>query len=335
MIARGQFMDIDTGAHNLTKTYREPAREVARPLSAVIIANPVSGSFPQHYAHSLDETLSFLRQRDWQVDLHITKAPGGARQLAREAVTQDVDIVIAAGGDGTINEIIQELAGSKTALGVLPYGTVNIWAREMGIPLQIVDARKVLLNGQIRSIDLGRCNDRFFLLMAGIGIDGAVTQAIEKKPVKRLGALGYLLIATWLGLGYPNFQARLRINNKRPVKLRALQIIVGNTQLYGGALKFTWEAKCDDGQLDVCVVRKRSMLGRIFVVIDFLLGRKNRQQWVRYYTATSIEINTRQPVAIQIDGEPVGHTPASFIIAPGALKVLVPQKIPRGLFSKE
>jgi diacylglycerol kinase (ATP) len=328
-------MDIDTGAHNLAKTYQAPAREVARPPSAVIIANPVSGSFPQHYAHDLDETLSFLRQRDWQVDLYITKAPGGAQKLAHAAVTQHVDIVIAAGGDGTINEIIQELAGSKTALGVLPYGTVNIWAREMGIPLQIVDARKVLLNGQIRSIDLGRCNDRFFLLMAGIGIDGAVTQAIEKKPIKRLGALGYLLIATWLGLGYPNFQARLRINNKRPVKLRALQIIVGNTQLYGGALKFTWEAKCDDGQLDVCVVRKRSMLGRIMVVIDFLLRRKNRQQWVRYYTATSIEINTRRPVAIQIDGEPVGHTPASFTIAPGALKALVPQKIPQGLFSKE
>ena len=328
-------MDIDTGAHNLAQTYQAPAREVARLLTTVIIANPTSGSFPQHYAQSLDETLSFLRQRNWRVELNITKAPGEARQLAREAVSQQVDMVIAAGGDGTINEIIQELAGSETVLGVLPCGTGNIWAREMGIPLQIVDARKVLLNGQIRSIDLGRCNDRFFLLMAGIGIDGAVTQAVEKRPIKRLGMFGYALIATWLGLGYPGFQAQLRVNHKRPVKLRALQIIVGNTQLYGGALKFTWEAKCDDGQLDVCVVRKRSMLGRIIVVIDFLLRRKNRQQWVRYYTATSIEINTRQPVAIQIDGEPVGHTPASFIIAPGALKVLVPQKVPQGLFSKE
>ena len=335
MIARGQLMDIDTGAHNLAKTGREPAREAAGSRSAVIIANPASGSFPQHHAHGLNETLSFLTQRDWHVDLYITKASGAARQLAYEAVTQGVDIVIAAGGDGTINEIIQELAGSKTALGVLPYGTGNIWAREMGIPLQIMDARKVLLNGQIRSVDLGRCNDRFFLLMAGIGIDGAVTQAIEKRPLKRLGALGYLLVATWLGLGYPSFQARLRVNNKRPVKLRALQIIVGNTQLYAGALKFTWEAKCDDGQLDVCVVRKRGMFGRVIVAIDFLLRRKNRHQWVRNYTATSIEINTPQPVAIQIDGEPIGHTPASFSIAPGALKVLVPQKIPRGLFSKE
>src|SRR5262249_48074105 len=123
MIARGQLMDTDTEAYNLAKTGREPARETAGSRSAVIIANPASGSFPQHHAHSLNETLSFLSQRDWHVDLYITKAPGAARQLAHEAVTQDVDIVIAAGGDGTINEIIQELAGSKTALGVLPYGT--------------------------------------------------------------------------------------------------------------------------------------------------------------------------------------------------------------------
>jgi len=328
-------MDADTGAHNLTATSWAPARAVGTPRVAVIIANPVSGSFLQHYTQSLDETLSFLRQQNWRVELNITKAPGEARQLAHEAMSQQVDIVIAAGGDGTINEIIQELAGSETVLGVLPCGTGNIWAREMGIPLQMVDARKVLLNGQIRCIDLGRCNDRYFMLMAGVGIDGAVTQAVEKKPIKRLGTFGYALIATWLGLGYPGFQARLRINKKRPVKLRALQIIVGNTQLYGGALKFTWEAKCDDGQLDVCVVRKRNMLGRIIVAIHFLLGHRNRHQWIRYYTATSIEINTRQPVAIQLDGEPVGHTPASFIIAPRALKVLVPQKIPEGLFLKE
>jgi len=302
---------------------------------AIIIANPVSGSFSHYYAHKLDETLTFLRQRGWKVDLHVTKAAGEARQLAHEAVARHANLVIAAGGDGTINEIIQELAGSETALAVLPYGTINVWAREIGIPLDIADAREVLLNGQMRNIDLGRCNDCYFLLMAGIGIDGEVTQAVEKKPIKRLGVLGYLLIATWLGLGYPSFRARLRFNNKRPLKLRALQIIVGNTQLYAGAVKFTWEAKCDDGLLDVCVVRRRSMLGRIVMALDFILRREKRNQWIRYYTVTSLEISTRQPVAIQVDGEPAGSTPARFTIAPGALKVLVPQKVPEGLFSKQ
>jgi YegS/Rv2252/BmrU family lipid kinase len=302
---------------------------------AIIIANPLSGSFPRHYAYKLDETLTFLRQRGWKVDLHITKAAGEAQQLAHEAVARHANLVIAAGGDGTINEIIQELAGSETALAVLPYGTINVWAREIGIPLDIAVAREVLLNGQVRNIDLGRLNDRYFLLMAGIGIDGEVTQAVEKKPIKRLGVLGYLLIATWLGLGYPSFRARLRFNNKRPLKLRALQIIVGNTQLYAGAVKFTWEAKCDDGLLDVCVVRRRSVLGRIVMALDFILRREKRNQWIRYYTVTSLEISTRQPVAIQVDGEPAGSTPARFTIAAGALKVLVPQKVPEGLFSKQ
>jgi len=328
-------MDADIEGHNLTKTAWAPARDGTTFLSAIIIANPVSGSFIQHYAHKLDETLTFLRQRGWKVDLQITKAAGEAQQLAHEAVAQHADLVIAAGGDGTIHDIIQELAGSETALAVLPYGTINVWAREIGIPLDIADAREVLLNGQMRNIDLGRFNGRYFLLMAGIGIDGEVTQVVEKKPIKRLGALGYLLTATWLGLGYPSFQARLRINNKRPLKLRALQIIVGNTQLYGGAVKFTWEAKCDDGLLDVCVVRKRSMLGRIVMALDFILRREKRNQWIRYYTVTALEISTRQPVAIQVDGEPAGSTPARFTIAAGALKVLVPQKVPEGLFSKQ
>ena len=94
--------------------------------------------------------------------------------------------MIAAGGDGTINEVIQGLAGSETALGVLPSGTVNVWARELGIPLDDTRARNVLVNGQTRRIDLGRINGRYFLLMVGIGFDGEVTQAVEGKPLKRL-----------------------------------------------------------------------------------------------------------------------------------------------------
>lgn len=301
--------------------------------SAIIIANPTSGGFSL-YSHNLDETLMRLHRGGWQVNLHRTKAAGDAQQLAYDAVAQKADVVIAVGGDGTINEIIQELAGSETALGVLPNGTINIWAREMGIPFDTVGACEVLLYGQTRYVDLGCCNGRYFLLMAGIGFDGEVTQAVEKKPIKRLGVLGYFLVGTWLGFGYPSFQAYLHINRRR-VKVQALQIIVGNTRLYAGALKFTWEAKCDDGLLDVCVVRKRSIGGRIVVMMDFLLRHKNRQRWVRYETASTVEIRTRKPVAIQVDGDPAGYTPARFTTAPGALKVIVPKKMSEGLFSKE
>ena len=305
-------------------------------ITAILIANPTSGSYAQHANHIAD-TVSFLRHQDWQAELRLTQEPGDTRKFAREAVEQHTNVVVAVGGDGTINEVIQELAGSETALGVLPCGTINVWAREVGIPLDDnAGARKVLVNGQRRCIDLGKINDRYFLLMAGIGIDGEVTHEVEKKPIKRLGVLGYLLIGTWMGIGYRAFRALLELGS-RVIKLNALQIIIGNTQLYGGAIKYTWQAKCDDGLLDICVVRKQNVLGRFAVLVDFLLHREQRRQWVRYETGSIVKIYTRRPVAIQLDGDPFGYTtteePTVVTVVPSVLKVIVPDQISAEIFS--
>lgn len=306
------------------------------PTSAIMIANPTSGSYIQ-YIYQLEEALSFLRYHGWQVELKLTQAAGDAQRLAREAVEQHIDVVIAVGGDGTINEIIQALAGSETALGVLPGGTANVWAREVGIPLDVSGAREVLVHGQRRRIDLGRANERYFLLMAGIGLDGEVTHAVEKKSLKRLGAFAYLLMGAWLGLSYPSFRTFLQVDG-RVVKVNALQMIIGNTQLYGGAVKYTWQAKCDDGLLDICIVRKHDMWNRVLIFLDFILHREQRRQWVYYTTCKSVKLRTRRPIAMQIDGDAVGYTrngypPVTFTIAPYALKVILPQKTPEGLFS--
>jgi diacylglycerol kinase (ATP) len=309
--------------------------EVQVQTTAVIIANPTSGSYTQ-YGHQLEETITYLHAHGWNVTLCLTQTAGDARRLAREAVAQKVNVVIAAGGDGTINEIIQELAGSETALGVLPIGTVNVWARETGIPLDTAAASEVLLYGRRREVDLGLVQNRYFLLMAGIGIDGEVTHAVEKKPLKRLGPLGYLLMGTWLGLGYPKFSAFLQLDG-RVIKTRALQLIIGNTQLYGGAIKYTWQAKCDDGLLDICIVRQQNLPGRIIIFLDFLLHRKQRHQWTRYERCKSLKIRTKRPIAMQIDGDPAGYIasgfPATaFTVAPKALKVIVPEHTKENLF---
>jgi YegS/Rv2252/BmrU family lipid kinase len=302
---------------------------------AVIIANPASGNvgFP-HQNRNFDETLAFLRDQGWKAELWYTQVAGDGEKLARKAVKQHVNLVIAAGGDGTINEIIQGLAGSETAMGVLPGGTVNVWARELGIPLDDTGARNVLVRGQTRQIDLGCVNGRYFLLMVGIGFDGEVTQAVEGKPLKRLGILGYTLAVLWLGPGYQGFPVVAQID-RYVVKTRALQIIVGNTQLYAGAVKFTWQAKCDDGFLDLCIVRKRSLWGRLVVAKDFILRRAKRRLWVRYDTFKTLKIETLEPIPYQIDGEAAGFTPVEFSVAPGILKVIVPQKTPPGLFTKD
>ncbi|HZS79240.1 MAG TPA: diacylglycerol kinase family protein [Ktedonobacteraceae bacterium] len=302
-------------------------------LSAVILANEKSGSFPKE-ANELEDTLAYLREQGWQVELRYTHSIEDARQKAREAVQQKADMLIAVGGDGTINTVIQELAGSETALGVIPSGTFNVWANETGIPLDIKAAREVLVHGKTRKVDLGHVQDRYFLLMAGIGFGGTVTYAVKKQSLKWLGPLGYLLTGIRLGLGYDSFKARLTIDG-RSEDVRALQIVVGNTQLYGALLKFTWRAKCDDGLFDVCIVRSPGKFERVLVMLDFLLRSTRRRKWIRYLSCKTFEIQTRTPVNFQVDGEPIGRTPATFTIVPGALKVVVPEKPPEALYTKD
>ncbi len=300
---------------------------------AAIITNPTSGSYAHHVAH-LEETVTFLQDHGWNVALRLTEAAGDGRRLAHEAVNQQAEVVIAAGGDGTINEVIQELAGTETALGVLPIGTVNDWAREIGIPLDVQGARDILVHGRTRHIDLGCVNEHYFLLMAGIGLDGDITQKVEQHPLKRLGVIGYLLASIWYGLRYRSFVTSV-ISNERVEKTSALQIVVGNTQLYGGAIKFTWQAKADDGLLDVVIVRRRGVLGRLLMAVELFLPRKKRMPWITYQRSEVIEIQTPKPVTMQIDGEPIGSTPARFTSVPGALKVIVPHESREVLFSQE
>ncbi|GCE04099.1 diacylglycerol/lipid kinase family protein [Dictyobacter aurantiacus] len=306
---------------------------------AIVIANPTSGSYTLH-EHQIQHIIAKLQQQGWQVELKLTRSSGDACRLAREAARQHIDVVIATGGDGTIHEVIQGLAGSETALGVLPSGTVNVWAREVGIPLDLNGASNVLLNGQTRRIDLGKIDDQYFLLMVGIGVDGEIAQAVEKQSMKRLKFISYLLMAAWWGARYPAFRGTINLGN-REIKVNALQVIIGNTQLYGGAMKYTWQAKCDDGLLDLCVVRRQSVLRRAAVIIDFLLRRPKRHQWVRYEIGETIKIITQKPVAIQVDGEPLGHTstseaePTLLSIEPQALKVIVPVTTPEDLFSRQ
>lgn len=318
----------------LEKSQPAPAQQI----SAILIANPTSGSYANH-AQQIKETALFLQQHGWKAELKLTQSADDTRRFAREAVEQLVDVVVAVGGDGTIHEIIQELAGTETALGVLPSGTVNVWAREVNIPLDNAGARQVLLSGDIHRIDLGKVNETYFLLMASIGLDGEITHAVEKKPAKRLGVIGYLLVGAWLGFGYRGFRASLQIKD-RLIKAHPLQIIIGNTQLYAGAIKYTWQAQCDDELLDVCIVRREGLFGRLLLGIDFILRRERRRQWVRYEKCTEIKVRTNQPIAIQADGDPIGYTtkdgpPTTITVAPGALKVIVPPQADSELFVKE
>ncbi len=302
---------------------------------ARIIANPASGGAQSDTAlRELAETARWLTERGVPTELRLTRRVGHATELAREAASAGYDQVIAAGGDGTVNDVIQALAGYRTALGVLPMGTVNVWAREMGIGLNASEARETLLNGVRRRVDLGRAGQRYFLMMAGVGFDAEVARRVEQGRLKRFGLklLEYLATVGLLSLTRPSDTVRITVGSRRR-REQALMVIIGNTRLYGGAMTFTRGAIADDGALDVVVIGSGGILHRVNVLGRAFLRLPNTGPHVRYERTQSLRVESKRSVPVQVDGEVIGYLPMTFSVAPQALSVIVPRDTPAGLFS--
>lgn len=302
---------------------------------ARIIANPRSGALRMPLAlNQLYQVAAALTDAGLPVEVCLTERPGHASLLAREAVRSGMDMVVAAGGDGTINEIIQELAGHSTALGILPLGTVNVWARETRIPLSLPDAARVLLYGVRRRVDLGRAGERYFLMMAGVGFDAEVASRVERSILKRIGLkmLDYLATVGVLGVTHKPVRVRIKRDGKGR-EISALMLIVGNTRLYGGALTFTRHAVADDGVLDVVTVGGGGLIYRLGILRNAFLRRPRRGPSVRYERARAIRVEADAPLPVQVDGELIGKLPMTFSVAPLALTVIVSSDAPEELFS--
>ena len=315
-------------------TRREFTPRVA--ARARIIANPASGGSQTDAAlRELADTARWLTERGMPTELRLTRRAGHATELAREACVAGYETVIAAGGDGTVNDVIQALAGYRTALGVLPMGTVNVWAREIGIGLSMTEARETLLHGVRRRVDLGRAGQRYFLMMAGVGFDAEVARRVEQGRLKRFGLklLEYLATVGLLSVTRPSDTIRITVGaHKR--REQALMVIIGNTRLYGGAMTFTRRAVADDGALDVVVIGSGGILHRINVLGRAFLRLPAAGPRVRYERMQSLRLESKRPVPVQVDGEVIGYLPMTFGIAPQALSVIVPRATPTGLFGR-
>jgi diacylglycerol kinase (ATP) len=302
-------------------------------IRALIVFNPIAGQ-----AGSLEQDLhaaaDVWRAHGWTVDLRPTTAPGDGTRIAREAAAQGYDVVVAAGGDGTVNEVVNGLVGTQTALAALPIGTVNVWVRELGLPLQPRAAAEALLRTQIRTIDLGRAGDRYFLLMAGIGFDAAVTAEVRASEKRLLGIFAYLFRAFSLAWRFRGTRARIGIDGKT-VRGRVLMVVLGNSQLYGGVVKITARASLDDGLLDVCVIKGNSLRGAPFRLLSILMQRYTLDPKLEYHRARTVHVATRGPLAVQVDGDHIGQTPMTFEAVPGALRALMPPTLPSDLIRTE
>jgi diacylglycerol kinase (ATP) len=323
---------------------------ISNPLVTVIF-NPNAGQAPNLQA-ALERSIQQWRNAGWQVELRPTQQAGHGTDLARAAAAAGHAMVVAVGGDGTVNEVMNGLVGTETALGMLPGGTVNVWAREMGLPMDLEKAATMLLKADRRSIDVGRVRsivsrryflprrrqrkgviiDRYFLLMASIGFDAAVTATVNLQEKKTWGAMAYLKQSLQLLSQYRVPKLTLYLDGRR-VRGRVLMAVVGNSQLYGGALKFTHQALVDDGLLDICIIRGRSMLKAPLRLWSIVTRRHAHDERIDYYQAQQVKFLCRRPVPVQIDGDYLGTTPLRLDIVPKGLWVMVPPGADRSLFT--
>jgi diacylglycerol kinase (ATP) len=292
-----------------------------------IVVNPRAGA-RQHIEGDVAAAVAYLRRSVPQVEVRWTTARGEATLVALEAVQAGATAVVAAGGDGTMNEVAQALVGTKVALGVLPVGTVNVWAREMGIGLAPVRAAHSLLTGERHTIDVGRVNGRVFLLMVGIGLDGEATHVIEQRDLGGLRKLvRYVPLVIGLALRARGSRVKVRLDARQEI-VRPLMIVVSNTRLYGGAFAFNPGARADDGQLDICVIEDQSLGMRAVVFLRALLRRPVASGRVRYDRFSRATIASPRRLRVQVDGEMFGSLPVTIEIVPHALDVIVPRRLP-------
>lgn len=287
---------------------------------ALLIVNPRAGFLTR--SRALGRVIEAAGALGWALEVRETVTRGDATRFAAQAVARHAPVVLVAGGDGTLNEAIQALAGTSTAVGAVPLGTVNVWVRELGLPLDPVEAVRQLLTGQIRRVDLGLANGRYFLLMAGLGFDAEAVHAVEGEPKRRFGPLAFFAAGLVAALRTRGTRVRLRADGD-VFETQAALVTVGNTRLWAGAVKITHRATAADGLLDVCIFPGESLLSKLRHLGLVLLGWHAEDPDVTYLQVRELLMAARPPVPIQVDGEPLGTTPARIEVVPGALRVLV------------
>jgi diacylglycerol kinase (ATP) len=296
---------------------------------AVIVYNPAARNAPDR--EKVSAAAAAYRASGWEVDLRATEAAGHARSLAAEAAASGSRVVFACGGDGTINEVVNGIASTPSALAVLRGGMGDVFGKEVRVPRDALSALRVLTDGEEHRIDLGMANERYFLLMAGVGFDGEVVRRVPPGPKRWIGSTAYVLWATAALARYRARQVEVVFEDeKRSMELYWL--LLGNTRSYGGVLNITGHALADDGLLDGYTFCGHGLGWAARTAARIAVGRQDGSAGVSFFRTADLEVLT-PGLPVQADGEYFGETPMRFGVAPRALSVLAPKGALHALLS--
>ena len=301
--------------------------QIIQGVRTCVIFNPAArGNKTTHFRRQLDVIGS-------QCALKATTAPGDARRLAAEAVGEGFDLVVAAGGDGTVNETLNGLGDApdgfeRARLGVLPLGTVNVFARELRIPLRLERAWEMLQRGRETRIDLPRVEfsengvrrQCYFAQLAGAGFDARAIELVDWSHKKKIGPLAYVI-------------AGLKALRERQPKITVCAdsqsvtgefVLVGNGRFYGGPVEIFPQADLRNGLLEICVFPRLNWWTLFRCAPGLLLSRQLPARAAQTLQAAKFDLAGEPGTAFELDGEWVGHLPATFSVERERLRVVVP-----------
>lgn len=301
--------------------------EIICRVRTCVIFNPAArGNKARHFRRHLDDLAG-------QSAFKATAAPGDARRLAAEAVADGFDFIVAAGGDGTVNEVLNGLGDApngfaRARFGVLPLGTINVFARELKIPLRYDRAWEVLRRGNEMKIDLprvefyadGKTERRYFVQLAGAGFDARAIELVDFSVKKKIGPMAYI-IAGLRALGEAKPKITVRAGGQ---DVAGELVLAGNGKYYGGSYEVFPAAGWHDGRLEVCVLPRVDLPTLFRCLPNFLLRQKLPEQVVRRIHAMDFELTSETKTAFELDGEWIGHLPVKFSVEREKLRVAVP-----------
>ncbi len=314
-------------------------------IRALLIINP--GARNGTRLSDILQAETYLRDHGWDVHHVHSQYPGHTRTLARDAVTQGYNAVIVAGGDGSIGQAADGLAGTDVALGIIPAGTGNILARDLGLPLpspfmpnSFVEAARLLIESTWYRVDVGVSEDEEgnrhrFLNWCGTGLDAAITLKVEYnlEEKRRWGMAAYVLPIVQTTLNYQPPTWHVRIDDRDVLEGPFYLIVVHNAQLYAAFLRLAPQASMDDGYLDVALIRATNFQEFLRIMSGILVFHRLEEPDVIVRRAQKIEIAATPAQPVHLDGDPYSRTPIRVWIEPRNLTLMVPSgpRLPRHL----
>jgi YegS/Rv2252/BmrU family lipid kinase len=309
--------------------------------SAYLVYNPYAGRFPSRML--IERAAKVFNNMNWDVRLIQTKGGTDITSLACKAVGDKMDVFIVAGGDGSVNLALAGLVGSDTALGILPAGTTNVMAQELGLPglaytrwLALEQSAHRLISGHIQNIDVGFCNNRPFLMWSGVGLDGFIVNRIEPRSrwEKHFSIVSYVAKAVRYASFWSGLEMRAEVDGDE-ISGHFLMAVISNIHLYaGGFAVISPGARLNDGMMDLWLFSGETIFETIRQAWDIFQGHHVNSHIAHRIPFQNLRLMSNNEIFIQVDGEPLINRDYNIDInvRQQILKIIVPRNAPRLLF---